>query len=179
MNCKRNWKNNHSYTDNIKNDTKEVLNELNCSIPIVRDTNKAVEHFDFWDYNCGGFAVGTFDWLMFENDELDIFHSNNSKRNQKRALFNTAKELKCIYNLRPIKKLSDVKPNEYLIGFRISNSDFHFIRRMSDGTWLHKPGHSNIRVMDNKEVFSIWSSERWDGGYNSKICWFANKIDKG
>lgn len=176
------WKNNTGYTDNVDKSTRKRVRKLNRCAPILKDTNNAVEHFHFEDYNCGGFAVGTFDWLHIENRKMHSFLSNSynqqTTRDKKLALVSAAKELEKNFNLRPLKNPRKIKEGEYLIGFRLSNRDFHFIRQMSNGKWLHKPASKPIQEISNEDVYGVWCPDRYDGGYDSKTIWFAKKIDK-
>ena len=64
--------------------------------------------------------------------------------------------------------------NETMIALRIGSGDFHFMRRMSDGSWTHKPGQTTIiRLIGNPWDYNPWVTEyylnhRWRIASNQK-----------
>ena len=73
-------------------------------------------------------------------------------------------------NLRRIQTLDELKENEYAVAFRLSDYDFHYIKRASNGHWFHKRGSSNyIDTMKEEVVFS----ESWGNGYDGEIALLA------
>ncbi len=160
---------------------------------LVEETNNKILEEDGWDYNCGGFALGTFEWL--ELSSFKVFNYLKAKeillkkkdvktKKDRRFLKDYRKKInrntkECVEELlknydfiRIIKKTSELKPNEYAFTFRRGDDDFHFIRRFSNGVWTHKPGSMSIRKMETKEVFS----KEWEHGktpYCSKLYMFA------
>ena len=75
-------------------------------------------------------------------------------------------------------QLEDVhlEDNEALVLMRMGDDDFHFIRKMPDGKWYHKPGGNHIEEICEDEVFSdYW--EAYDESYYGDIAMFIIKED--
>jgi hypothetical protein len=152
---------------------------------ILKDTNNATDNTDRYDYNCGGFALGTFDWYLpyISDDEGEYYEPNEDNMD---AVYNARYDHDCgeidyyemcniiadvyIDNMikfgnvdREISSLKELKEGERAVYFRASESDFHYVRILSDGTYAHKPGSSFIEEMSEEELFSEnWSETRWD-----------------
>lgn len=138
---------------------------------IKKDIKTPIENLDTLDYNCGGFALGTFDWFVpyDDEDEDDCFGSWMLSLRQMVVFM-----LRKFSDLRRIKNINQLKENEYAIAFRRSEDDFHYIRRFSDGTWAHKCGVSDIKEMPEKEVFSeVWETRQIN--YDGRIVLFAKQ----
>lgn len=110
------------------------------------------------EFNCGGFALGTFSWYCPHSPDDDCQY-NYAFKTKEQAIVKTFKVveymLNDIPNLRIIGSLYDLRPNEYAIAFRIStDDDFHFVKRLANGRWTHKRGGNPIRYMSKEEVFS-------------------------
>ena len=75
-------------------------------------------------------------------------------------------------------QLEDVhlEDNEALVLMRMGDDDFHFIKKMPDGKWYHKPGGNHIEEICEDEVFSdYW--EAYDESYYGDIAMFIIKED--
>ena len=131
-------------------------------------------------FNCQGFAFRTYKWdfpydraykgVMFTADEGDDYLIDQYLNITVNWLLNH------YYNqLRIIKDIKDAKKDEEVIAYRVGATDFHFMKRKSNGKWYHKPGYSPIRIAEQKEVFSkVWANR--DGTtYTSDIVLFAFK----
>lgn len=113
------------------------------------------------DYNCGGYALGTFDWYDID----DYRHAIE----QILSDFPKSKVIK----FRKIPRLSLNKWN--IIAFRIGENsfwdDFHFMKYCRDGKWRGKEGMMEIRELKGS-ILDTW--KRTDGmEYNKKITFIA------
>jgi hypothetical protein len=130
------------------------------------------------DYNCGGFALGLYNWYLPYPQEM---------RSEISMMFGDwkcsyQKTMKIMVNymvdtlpVRVIKSLKHLdEETEYCVAFRLSKGDFHYVKRYKQGVWYHKMGGSyRIQRMEEEEVFS---KRGWIGGrYNSKIVLLAVK----
>lgn len=135
------------------------------------------DNTDELDYNCGGYALGTFSWYLpshltyshWENwfgDEID--------EDDLEAITDLAVEamLEDFADLRLIDRLDEVRHDEYAIAFRVSSDgDFHYIKQGRSRFWTHKCGASRIFTMTRWEVFNTEWCHRYDG----PIVLFAKK----
>ena len=124
----------------------------------VRNTEKRV-------YNCGGYALESFSWYIPELNGDSVCRADGTTVDD------------CVQammidlpNLRRIQTLDELKENEYAVAFRLSDYDFHYIKRASNGHWFHKRGAScYIDTMKEEVVFS----ESWGRGYDGEIALLA------
>jgi len=145
---------NNSYF-NVAVAMRNPFDELNNEkIRNVRNTNKSL-------YNCGGYALDTFNWFM-PYDE-NIFDSK--KRHQQEMvdyMLNLFSD-----KLRLINSLDEIGKNENAIAFRCGNNDFHFMIRKDNKIWYHKRGSfSKIERISKEDVFNDgWKSNglNYDG----------------
>jgi hypothetical protein len=83
-------------------------------------------------------------------------------------------------NVRVIYSLKDLRPNEYAVAARMSDTDFHFMRRDCADCWSHKRGnHPKKWMATDKEALH---SREWIGGYYGKVMLFAvaeQKVEDG
>lgn len=143
-----------------------------------KETNYNVKEAYNDDYNCMSFALNCFeDW--FEPSEFYCLGRMSSSRDFKklqRMAKKCVQELQDYFQLRVIKSVFDLAENEYMIAFRVSGDDFHFMRRFSDGQWYHKRGAWPIEAIDEEEVYApLW--EHRDMPYISTIFFFAVPFD--
>lgn len=132
----------------------------------------SVSHYirteDRRDYNCGGYALETFDWVYpyVEGLRRRWKHGTDLRSVMRYARYLT----ETIPGVRIIEQEREMKDNEYLVAFRTSNYDFHFCKRDDSGNWRHKRGRCEIlfRILKS-QVFS----PSWDGGYDSPIILLA------
>lgn len=165
---------------------------------IKRETDNNINLYDDYSYNCGGFALGNFEWVFLEEflspkeeayisfkDICDFDDDYDYEEDEEyiEILENYIEEIaeKCAYEIlnefsktRFIKNLSELKNDEYAFCFRVGPSDFHFMRRFSNGQWAHKRGELPIEEIEECKVFSdYW--EHYEYPYSSKIYLFACK----
>ena len=51
-----------------------------------------------------------------------------------------------------------------MIALRLGSGDYHFMKRMSDGSWTHKPGQTGIiKLKGNPWDYNTWYGEYYDG----------------
>ena len=120
---------------------------------------------DRGEYNCGGYALGCYSWYCPFAHQVRDFEKNVNQI------------LKDFRNTRLVGNIQDLMPNEYMIAFRLSSDDFHFMKRAKNGIWREKRGgQSEIRIVPKSIVFGeVWSPHRCDNGYRGKIALFAVK----
>ena len=112
------------------------------------------------EYNCGGYALGCYSWYCPFTHQVRDFEKNVNQI------------LKDFPNVRLINNTQDLMPNEYMIAFRLSQDDFHFMKRSKNGVWREKRGSQfKIRVVPKSVVFGeVWSPDRYDNGYRGGNC---------
>lgn len=137
-----------------------------------------------WDYNCMGFAIGTYEWEDLHSfdytyecdyeDEDEVFELRNS------VCWSCADELVSLhkYNerypkMRIVHNEHDLLDNEYLITMRLAEEDFHFMRRMDDGRWFEKCGPNILRECTDNVYDDVWYSIHHTNEYNSEIIFLA------
>ena len=133
--------------------------------PLNVEKERNTKNTDKNEYNCGGYALGCYSWYCpFSYQDTDFEKNVNQI-------------LKDFPNIRKIKSSQDLLSGEYMIAFRLSSEDFHFMRRAKNGVWREKRGKQNeIRIVPKSIVFSeVWSPHRSDNGYKGEIAFFAVK----
>ena len=170
--------------DNNKNFSKKDIDDINNN------------YKDIGWFNCMGFALGDYDWLDLDAfvtpaDDWEYIHRNNEDENYSNIFKGNFRENqdfmeymediaedcadevdRCYVNCRRVSSIDDLLPCEYLVGFKIGPTDFHFIRRFSNGLWVEKPGGMNLRTMSEEVALSSsWPHNGWD--YCTKTHWFA------
>ena len=131
-------------------------------------------------FNCQGFAFGTYQWefpydqayrgVMFTADEDNDYLIDEYLNITVNWLLNYYSS-----QLRIIDDINEIEQGEEVIAYRVGATDFHFMKRKSNGKWYHKPGCGPIQSITQKEVFNkIWKNK--DGvTYTSKLILFAFK----
>lgn len=150
-------------TDDILNKNKERN---------IKNSNK-------WDYNCAGYALGTFSWYCpYEKDTRSFFDfiippRLTEEEMEKRTKNYIEQMLNDFDDLRIIDNLRELRFNEYAIAFRVSpDDDFHYVKRTRGGLWYHKRGNTPfIERMKKSEVFS----DCWCERYTGRLVLFAKK----
>lgn len=141
---------------------------------------------DRHDYNCGGYALETFSWILPCDNEVECeewYDFDMWEHDYDEDDFNESAELGAewmVHNIPNLRKVDSpdapLEEGEWLIGFKVGagsgDGDFHYIKRTPSGQFWHKPGGSRIRRMGKKEALS----DNWCGGrYTSKTIWLARK----
>ena len=170
-----------------------VLNLRNGK-QIIEEAGSLLDMYDF-EYNCGGFALGLPYWyLPYDNSDYDTDESTElddyawahpelfddeergldySKACTGRGRIMVDFMVSSLDFVREIQKSNEVQDDEYLVLFRASGCDFHFIRRMSDGSWAHKMGNQKVQTLDQKEIEPTWHSHF--NNYEGKVFLLAVK----
>lgn len=140
---------------------------------LLRETTHRVMTKDRDCYNCGGFALGTFNW--YRPYKFDCFEETLNK-----SIWEIREDIDCGYDYdegcteianimvkfmeseglcRKINDSSELRKGEYLVAFKASYDDFHYARRLSNGRWFHKMGFCEIEEISEKQVFGYewWS----------------------
>ena len=126
-------------------------------------------------YNCGGYALGLFNWFIPWTEELDDQIRGRdlvrSKDNYEEFLTTCVKYMVEHLPVREINSLNELEKREYAVAFRLAIDDFHFIKRGFNGVWYDKQGwcpsintHTEDKVLNNSA---------WYGRYNSRIVLLA------
>jgi hypothetical protein len=122
------------------------------------------------NYNCGGYALGTFSWYLpiFDYDDDDTTYDFDDWDEAEEKTWRCVQVMKIEFRrrgLRVIESVAELVENEYAIAFRLSSDgDFHFLRRYSNGSWYHKRGNAPyIERISATEVFSDMWVNRYDG----------------
>ena len=129
-----------------------------------------------YEYNCGGYALGTYSWYCpCDREEVDyVLYVYRTKKQEEKILLHCVEVmLREIEGLRKIETLSEVKPDEYAIAFKLGKTwnDFHYRRRGKNGVWYEKCGsNGEIRVVSKEEVLA----DDW-GSYHGRTIFFAKK----
>lgn len=122
--------------------------------------------------NCFGFAFGVSDWLLLK---VDLWHGK--KINQLKNFYRNANKIVDNFDCRICSLNEPLASNEYRVAFRFSKNypDFHFMRQLKCGQWIHKQGACNVeKKPKNFNVLAPW--KRNDGNsYDSPIVFFAVK----
>lgn len=149
----------------MKNFHKDLFNRHNL---------RNASNTDQFEYNCAGFALGTFSWYC-PSHTGDVWGWRDWDMDYMEELTKECVEimLNDFADLRVIADMNELGVGEYAIAFRVSSDgDFHYIRQMFYGTWKHKTGCGNIYEMNQEEVFTA----EWCGRYDGPIVLFAKKF---
>lgn len=142
------------------------------------DERRTLNNTDRCDYNCGGFALGLYNWYLPYPQEMRSEISGflggwvHSYRKTTKIMVKYMVDTLPIRVIKSLKHLDE--QTEYCVAFRLSKSDFHYVKRYREGVWYHKMGGSyHIEKMKEEEVFF---KKGWIGGkYNSNIILLAVK----
>lgn len=135
---------------------------------------------NIYDFNCQGFAFGTYQWdypydqayksVMFTADEDNYYLIEEYLNITVNWLLNYYSS-----QLRVIDSIKEVEQGEEVIAYKVGATDFHFMKRKSNGKWYHKPGASPVQSVTQKEVFNkVWKN-RSGTTYTSELVLFAFK----
>ena len=157
--------------------------------PFNRNGERNRSNTDTYDYNCGGFALGTYSWYMpyHSDDQMEVYgrwddiqmwldvakYANNIvDRTDARmtahtyvvSLLNLFVEriLEDFPTVRRVQTFEEIKPDERIILFRTGADDFHFIVSFDHKHWWHKYGSNCIEELCEDEVFDTeWANGRY------------------
>lgn len=138
-------------------------------------------------YNCGGFALGTYDWYVPYAYRADSWYyyfkefdeGYLTKEEAITGLTNACVDfmLNDLDGIRVIENESEIKKNEYAVAFRVSfeDDDFHYARRSDEGVWYHKMGGTEIRKCDFDIHDQAWNCYPYV--YEGPVILFAIRKD--
>lgn len=140
------------------------------------DHKRNVNNTSIYDYNCMGYALDAYSWLIayLEDEETDVFNYGVEKKDQEKVLMSCAKYLLNNFPLVPItrEQAYNACGRKQIIAFRIAKYDFHFMVRRKNGSWYHKMGSQDIHRIDKDKVFAnVWRNDCGDV-YDSEILFF-------
>lgn len=130
-----------------------------------------IPYFERFNFNCGGFALGTCEWERFICCDARGYYpfSRNRKkayRNMGKMTYQCAQELLEKYprQLRLVKDESEKLSYEEIFFFRVSSDgDFHFVLKHGR-KYLHKRGNTPwLDEMSKEEVYSSAWCDKYDG----------------
>jgi RHS repeat-associated protein len=151
-----------------------------CSSQPTAYSPKYNKYYTTWtkammNYNCYAYAIGRTDLRM----NPGYFSDSKFKLN-----IDTLKDYVCAdlkklgYNSKPVEKTYKPTSKETMIALRIGPSDYHFMKRMSDGSWTHKPGQTAIiKLIGNPWDYTKWYGEYYyDGKWGVNNTYYDSKI---
>ena len=134
------------------------------------------------DFNCYSYAMGIRnEWLDIKNEgyfERCFFGSrwqflmNDGTIDELAEIF-VKTDILVKFPELVIVDFKDIKKGTRLIAFKMSNDDFHFMKRFPNGHWFDKRGGDVIETI--KKDYAL--SEVWYGDYNSKTIFLGYKED--
>lgn len=143
------------------------------------------------DFNCGGFALQTWDWFTpyaefscnpcfySDNDPLDNgidFEECDGGQCQGDLALQCTTDfiLSCFENIRLIEWEDEAKEDEDIILYRIGGGDFHFILKIAEDVYISKSGpREEVEILDKNDAYDKhWSFSTF---YDSEIVKFAKK----
>ena len=160
-----------------------ILNKNDKSyLNLDRERNE--QNMNALDYNCGGYALRTFTWILLDafDHGYDLsFDDSDEDMMEEIEDYVARMEDNCVEEIvedfeglvRPISVLSELHKDEYAVLFRVSYDgegyidDFHFVKRHHDGHYSHKPGNSPIAEFEGDPFDGAWASSWLD--YNAPI----------
>ena len=157
--------------------------------PFNRNGKRNRSNTDTDDYNCGGFALGTYSWYVpYRSDEQRQIYERwaniqmwldaaEDADNTADSLIARAAVHTCVVSLlnlfvkriledfpsvRRVQTFEEIKPDERIILFRIGADDFHFIVSFDHKHWWHKYGWNYIEELCEDEVLDTeWANGRY------------------
>ena len=134
-----------------------------------------------WDpsmkrYNCYAYVLGVTSQMV---EPGGIAHKS-LRYDIGTIVTNVMADLKKLgYQCKAVSSSYKPKTKETMIAIRTRSDDYHFMKRMSDGSWTHKPGDTAILKLKGKpwDYKEKWYNEAYDGTtwtlydncYDSKI----------
>lgn len=134
-----------------------------------------------WEYNCGGFALQSFDWYCPHS--FDDYYQNTLEEGCEDAVYSEECLEDCVADI--LSSFGDAlrvidHPDEStgkVIGFRCGSSeygevDFHFIVRLPNGRWYQKCGGGDVETMTKRQALDVWDSGYYT--YDGDVVWFED-----
>jgi hypothetical protein len=154
--------------------TYPTLEEVNMNYELNLSQD-VVERHD-GEYNCMGFAIGTYEWEGLSSFEYtwedgDVSYEELKARRDE-VCYRCALEMTLMYLrgnypcMRILEDKDEIKPDETLIAMKVGEDDFHFMRRFPDGKWYEKCGGTVLRectdVVEDAEWEAIYGTHYYD-----------------
>ncbi len=150
--------------------------------------NKVPLFPSYTDYNCYGYAIGTYVDESPGYLSNDPWYAGDSLSGLILRVENDLEDLG-YYNIRQVN--SSYRPtddSEHLIAFRIGYIvdyedelgyggyyDFHFMVYQDNwNVWAHKPGHTKVLVLQN----NLFVTDSWELEYYKNGLWYRHPISK-
>lgn len=118
-----------------------------------------------WGYNCGGFALRTYEWV-------DVY-DDSPEEVVKQIITTFPQYSKC----NPQKEGFNFHKYEYVAyreGTEKGWHDFHFMRSDGLGRWWHKPGARSVGIYRG-DIFEGWTRAGDEHVYRKKIYWLRRE----
>ena len=162
----------------IETRQKEYSKDERAELNLDKKRNQKNTHA--FDYNCGGYALNTFNWYRPSDDEefdygIEEMTKEEMDIQTKKCVDYMLEQFKGL--LRVVQGVWELEKNEYMIAFKIDGggeNDFHFCKRLKNGHWYHKQGQLPIRRIKKQKVYK----EEWifsDMAYYGKTVFLAMK----
>lgn len=168
---------------------ENVIDTQNCgNARMVKKDCPWFGSSDKRDFNCGGYALGIEDWYVpssfYNRGELD-FYDDCWEYMTDNEYYSFCDKLADVYiedmideglvSREVYSPDADVEAGSRIIAFRASPEDFHFIRKMSDGTWTHKAGGTKIQEFDEDALDDQYWDNVCDMGYGGQTRYLVVK----
>lgn len=141
----------------------------NTTDPYNKFQNRNVRNTPKSDYNCGGYALGTFSWYCPYPEEV----ANEMIEGWYEEAEAWEKTMYMVSNMvadfggrvRMLYHKDQLERNERLVLFRISSDgDFHYVIKKRNGYYHKRGAFPKIEKMTEEEVFETnWCRNRYDG----------------
>lgn len=163
--------------------TYPTLEEVNVEYELNLSQDVAERHD--CEYNCMGFALGTYEWEDLEDfeytDDLEDEDEEYAIALRSSICYECALKLTllslyvenypCMRVLdNRFEKLAD---DEYMIAMKVSEDDYHFRRQMDDGKWYEKCGGGPIKECTDTVHDEDWWSLHGRLHYDSNTVYLA------
>lgn len=143
-------------------------------------------NFDEGEYNCGGLALGTFNWYRPYNrallpevlnlrDQYEVAYENDEYLDYDELCDQLADlfigHMREELGLREVEgPNAELRAGEWMVAFRASWDDFHYVRRLNNGVWIQKCGGSAISEWEEERVRGQWEC---CCDYAGRVRWLA------
>lgn len=119
-------------------------------------------------YNCGGYALGLFNWFCPWEEEDDYQIEMCDDTDLQKMVDYMVENLP----IRVITTVQELQRNEYAVAFRVGDCDFHYMKRGKNGVWYDKIG-SRPQIRCHSEKIVLDTENAWYGRYSGKIILMA------
>ena len=135
--------------------------------PLNNNNTRNIRNTDKYEYNCGGYALGTFTWYCPRAVGERVKYSFGCIEEAYEITMHAVAHMVYEFEgkIRMIRAMRDLRMDERVVAFRLaSDGDFHYIKKTMCG-WYHKMGSSHcINRMSEYDVFNTeWCGGRYDG----------------